>query len=187
MKVELLVFAITAFFIANTYYDGKYIAILKSWKKYYQMIGIGFAGLSAYLFFKKYPSDTRTLLSSASGVIRHLPVDRSAADLFEPFIQLTKSSGNMDYTQKAQKVRQSGVGEGASTKRCVSETKKKYVAAQQGWKCGRCQRQLPAWFEVDHTVRLEHVDQIMLTTLLPFAEIVTERKQHLRTSSITGV
>ena len=42
------------------------------------------------------------------------------------------------------------------TKRCVSETKKKYVAAEQGWKCGACKKQLPAWYEVDHTVRLEH-------------------------------
>jgi hypothetical protein len=43
-----------------------------------------------------------------------------------------------------------------SNKRCVSETKKKYVAANQGWKCGDCARQLPAWFEVDHVIRLEH-------------------------------
>ena len=43
-----------------------------------------------------------------------------------------------------------------SSKRSVSETKKKYVAAQQVWKCGDCQRQLPAWFEVDHVIALEH-------------------------------
>ena len=43
-----------------------------------------------------------------------------------------------------------------ATKRSVSETKKKYVAAQQGWKCGNCKKQLPAWFEVDHKIRLEH-------------------------------
>ena len=43
-----------------------------------------------------------------------------------------------------------------SSKRSVSETKKKYVAAHQGWKCGDCQRQLPAWFEVDHVIALEH-------------------------------
>ena len=43
-----------------------------------------------------------------------------------------------------------------SSKRSVSETKKKYVAANQGWKCGDCQRQLPAWFEVDHVIALEH-------------------------------
>ena len=53
MKFELVVFGLTAFFIANTYYDGKYIQIMKGWKKYYQMISIGFVGLSAYLFIKK--------------------------------------------------------------------------------------------------------------------------------------
>ena len=37
----------------------------------------------------------------------------------------------------------------------VSVKLKKYVAAQQHWKCGDCQRQLPAWFEVDHKTRLD--------------------------------
>jgi hypothetical protein len=43
-----------------------------------------------------------------------------------------------------------------SSKRCVSETKKKYVAAQQGWRCGECQCTLDAWFEIDHTKRLDN-------------------------------
>lgn len=42
------------------------------------------------------------------------------------------------------------------TKRSVSESKKKFVAAQQGWKCGDCKRQLPGWFEVDHVIPLQH-------------------------------
>ena len=46
-------------------------------------------------------------------------------------------------------------GKGA-TKRSVSETKKKYVASSQGWKCSTCGVQLPASFEVDHKIRLEH-------------------------------
>jgi hypothetical protein len=53
-----------------------------------------------------------------------------------------------------------------SNKRSVSETKKKYVAAQQGWKCGDCGNQLTAWFEVDHKIRLEyggsnHIDNLV--------------------------
>ena len=43
-----------------------------------------------------------------------------------------------------------------ATKRSVSETKKKYVASIQNWKCEHCNNQLNAWFEVDHKVRLEH-------------------------------
>ena len=42
------------------------------------------------------------------------------------------------------------------TKRSVSETKKKYVAAQQGWKCGNCESQLDHTFEIDHKTRLEY-------------------------------
>jgi len=43
-----------------------------------------------------------------------------------------------------------------ATKRSVSETKKKYVASLQNWRCGHCQNQLNAWFEVDHKIRLEN-------------------------------
>jgi 5-methylcytosine-specific restriction endonuclease McrA len=149
MRIELVVLLITGFFITNAYHDGKYIETLKSWKKYYQMAGIAFAGLSAYLFFKKNPSDTRTLISSASGVIRHLPIDKSVGDLFEPLMKISKNTDNIHQ----EKVITTG---GNSSKRCVSETKKKYVAAKQGWKCGKCQKQLPAWFEIDHTIRLDH-------------------------------
>jgi 5-methylcytosine-specific restriction endonuclease McrA len=49
-----------------------------------------------------------------------------------------------------------GAGGDKRTKRSVSETKKKFVASRQGWKCGECQDQLNAWFEVDHKIRLEH-------------------------------
>ena len=45
---------------------------------------------------------------------------------------------------------------GTTNKRCVSETKKKYVASNQNWKCGHCNNQLEAWYEIDHKIRLEH-------------------------------
>ena len=38
MKLELLIVLVTGFFIANTYYDGKIVQIMKGWKKYYQMM-----------------------------------------------------------------------------------------------------------------------------------------------------
>ena len=56
------------------------------------MIGIAFAGLSAYLFLKKYPNDTRTLLTSAAGVVKYLPIDREAGDMFSPLIDITKQT-----------------------------------------------------------------------------------------------
>ena len=189
MKFELLVFGITAFFIANVYHDGKYVHIIKSWKKYYQMAGIGFVGLSAYLFMKKYPGHSRSLFTHANGIIKYMPIDKDASDLLTPLIDMTKSSmfsnntGNayngqqndngMMMTHQQKRMMNSGTNAGMgtsmgqpNTKRSVSETKKKFVAAQQGWNCGACKKQLPAWFEVDHKTRLDqggsnHVDNLV--------------------------
>jgi 5-methylcytosine-specific restriction endonuclease McrA len=66
-------------------------------------------------------------------------------------------------TQAENKMMHSGK---KATKRSVSETKKKFVASRQGWKCGDCSEQLNAWFEVDHKTRLEyggsnHVDNLL--------------------------
>ena len=183
MKFELIVFGLTAFFIANTYYDGKYVQIMKGWKKYYQMISIGFVGLSAYLFIKKYPGHSRSLFTHANGIIKYLPIDKDATNFLfdltdkrEMFSQPNDNYNN-NYSAAQQRVMTSGannnVNVGASvagtvkaTKRSVSETKKKFVAAQQGWKCGACKQQLPAWFEVDHKIRLvnggsNHVDNLV--------------------------
>ena len=168
MKRELLIFGLTAFFIANTYYDGKYVTVLKSWKKYYQMIMIGFIGLSAYLFMKKYPSHSRSLFTHANSIIKYMPIDKDAGDLLSPLFKMDNvyHYNNQTMTHQQQRLLTSGsvgaVGNIQSsqptkaTKRSVSETKKKFVAAEQGWKCGACKNQLPAWFEVDHKIRLEN-------------------------------
>ena len=176
MKIELLIVTITIFFIVNTYYDGKYVQMLKSWKKYYQMAGIAFVGISAYAYMKKYPGQSHSLISHANGFIKHMPIDKEAGDLLSPLLNLSKEGfsnngqgmqmpgmqmpGNMSPQQK--RMMNSGK---QSTKRSVSETKKKYVAAQQNWCCKKCKKQLPAWFEVDHVKRLEyggtnHVDNL---------------------------
>ena len=174
MKFELLIFGITGFLIANTYYDGKYVAILKSWTKYYQMAMYAFLGLSLYLFVKRYPSHSKNLLSHANGIIKYMPIDKQSTDLLTPFLDMTarnfmtdpdpmpvaaptNAGYNNNYQDK--RVRNSGLipaKTNAKTKRSVSETKKKFVASQQNWRCGGCQEQLSAWFEVDHNVRLEH-------------------------------
>lgn len=171
MKVELLIIGITIFFIMNTYHDGKYVKMVKSGKKYYQMAGIGFVGLSTYLFMKKYPSQTQGLMSHANGIIKYMPIDKESSDMLTPLLNMAK--GNQGYTMSPQERRiltSGGVnvmpnnqmqrqlqGQGQkATKRSVSETKKKYVAAQQGWNCGGCKKQLPAWFEVDHKIRLDN-------------------------------
>lgn len=147
MKFELLVFLITGFFIANTYYDGKYLEKLKTWKKYYQMAGIGFAGLSMYLLIRKNPKEATSMLASANGIINNLPVDKSSIEMFTPLL-------NMNTLNKAASVSANN-NPTLKTKRSVSETKKKYVAANQNWTCASCKKQLPGSFEIDHIIRLE--------------------------------
>jgi hypothetical protein len=168
MKFEVIIIGITVFFILNTYSDGQYVKVVKSWKKYYQMAGIGFVGLSAYIFMRKYPSHSQNLLTHANGMIKYMPIDKDATDLLSPLLSMY--CGNKIYggvSHQEERILNSGRipesrgnnANGSATKnvkRSVSETKKKYVAAQQGWNCGGCKRQLPAWFEVDHKIRLDN-------------------------------
>ena len=160
MKLEVLVLAVSGFFIANTYYDGNYVKILQSWQKYFKMIGFAFAGLSIYLFLKKNPGQSQSLVQELTSIIKFMPSAKSTLDVFTSFTDFTNQtsfigSGTNGQQQQHQvnRIMESGK---TGTKRCVSETKKKFVASQQNWKCGHCQKQLPAWFETDHKIRLEH-------------------------------
>lgn len=171
MKLELLVIAITAFFIYDVYKDQQYSKLLKHYKKYYQMAGIGFVGLSLLIFFKKHPGQGKGMLSSAAEMMKHLPIDRQSADLITPLFALggggysggqgINQPRNVEDTPQFKRMMNSGSsnqggGKSGATKRSVSETKKKFVASRQGWSCNDCKQQLPAWFEVDHVVRLEY-------------------------------
>ena len=53
MKAELLIFGVTGFLVANTYYDGKYTQMLQGWQKYLKMTMFAFIGLSLYVLIKK--------------------------------------------------------------------------------------------------------------------------------------
>jgi hypothetical protein len=178
-KFEFIIFIITAGLILNTYYDGKYFKLVESVnaRKYIKMATIGFFGLSMYLFMKKNPENSHNIMQHANEFIKYMPISRESADMLTPFFDMTNkraffgqeggdaNAGTDDagWTTRRQqnsinKIMTSGkTGGGVGpTKRSVSESKKKFVASQQGWKCGDCQRQLPGWFEVDHKIRLEH-------------------------------
>lgn len=172
MKIELLILLIFGFLIANTYYDNKLLEKIKSWKKFYKMAFYGFIGLCVFLIIKKTPNKSYEILNHANQFIKFMPLDRNAKNLFEPFIDFTKNSfknnSNINnpnanysinnfssYNQSGGEKRILNSGK-QSTKRSVSETKKKFVAAQQNWHCKKCQKQLPAWFEVDHVMKLEY-------------------------------
>ena len=187
MRFEIIVFIIAGFIIANIYTDGKYLKILLSWKKYYQMAGVAFGAFVLYWLFRKNPAHAHQLISYSNEYLKYLPVDKNATSILTPVLDFTarysgQTDGNGGYgsydgwspavsntrpiidmpnavsgggrqSYAEDRIRASGK---TGTKRSVSETKKKFVAAKQNWCCGHCKKQLPAWFEVDHIIRLEH-------------------------------
>ena len=165
MKLELIVLLITGFIILNIYHEGKYIKLIKTWKKYYQMAFYAFLGLSLYIFMKKHPEQGKSLLSHANTFVKYMPMDKESGDFISPLLKISSNLSTYgDSTDTPQYRRMLGSGGGSNTinqiagsniKRSVSETKKKYIAANQNWKCAKCSQQLPAWFEVDHKIRLD--------------------------------
>ena len=169
MKLELLIFGIAGFLLYNIYHEGKYSKMLVSYKKYYQMGIVAIFAISLYLMVRRNPGQTKNMLLCTNNLIKYMPIDKSSMDMISPIFDLTNNTNTnaasfmtalnggagIDPVLGAQQQRNLLSGR-KTTKRSVSETKKKYVASQQDWKCGECKTQLNAWFEVDHKVRLEY-------------------------------
>jgi hypothetical protein len=167
MRLEIFVLGLTAFFVYNAYNDGKYTKMLMSFKKYYKMAFYAILGIGIYYILKRNPTRSRDMLLYANNFVKCLPIDKNSMDMLSPIIDFTGTDSNSSFMETfngidantssgfctQQKILTSGRG---STKRSVSETKKKYVAAMQDWKCGHCQNQLDHTFEIDHKIRLEY-------------------------------
>jgi len=175
--MEIIIFGITALIIANVYTDGKYLKLIQTNQKYVKMGGIALGGLMLYILFKKFPDRAKNIISSSNEYMKYLPIDNGTASMVSPILDFTAKQNIFNDSQDSQTYNHpvlnmaatSGGSSGSnsaetrllnsgknSSKRSVSETKKKFVASRQGWKCGDCGNQLSAWFEVDHKIRLEH-------------------------------
>ena len=160
------------------------------------MGGIALGGFMLFVLFKKFPAKAHDILRGSNEYLKYLPVDRETTSMLSPILDFTSKQnlyGDMDdmtfpvapmapagsidrLSRSGQNDSRGGSGQNDSrgisgsgtkaTKRSVSETKKKFVASSQNWKCGDCSEQLSAWFEVDHKVRLEyggsnHIDNLV--------------------------
>lgn len=198
MRLEIVLFLVVGFIMANIYTDGKYLKRLLSYKKYYQMAGVAFGGLVLYWLLKKNPRGAHEMIRTSNEYLKHLPIDSNAAGIISPILDFTTKQemvhngggyghgtnslynifardpmapptrqAEMKLMNSGGMANAGGMANGVKkTKRSVSETKKKFVASRQNWKCGDCQQQLSAWFEVDHKVRLEyggsnHIDNLV--------------------------
>ena len=165
MRLEIFVLGLTAFFVYNAYTDGKYSKMLLSFKKYYKMIFYVLLGLGIYVLLKRNPDQGRNMLLYANNLVKYMPIDKSSMDMLSPIIDFTSTNEDSSFMESVNGIysnpgfsgekRMMNSGKNG-TKRSVSETKKKYVASNQSWKCGNCQAQLDHTFEIDHKVRLEY-------------------------------
>ena len=169
MKAQLMIFAITAFLVVNTYHDGKYTKMLSINQKYIKMSMFAFVGFSILLLVRKNPTGSKSMLQHANALIKYMPIDRNTKDLMSPIFDFTNAKNSIDSlsqsytayndnTPQMRRMMNSGRmnSGGNTTKRSVSETKKKYVASQQHWKCNKCASQLTHTFEVDHKIDLRY-------------------------------
>jgi len=171
MKLELLIFGISGFLLYNIYHEGKYSKMLVSYKKYYQMGIVAIFAISLYLMVRRNPGQTKNMLLCTNNLIKYMPIDKSSMDMISPIFDLTNNEQNNSFMNTYNKItnpnfeynpvlasqqQQSILSGPKATKRSVSETKKKYVASMQDWKCGQCNKKLSHTFEIDHKIRLEH-------------------------------
>jgi len=163
MKLELIIFGIAGFLMYNIYYGNKYSKIILSYKKYYQMIIIAVVAISVYLLIRKDPIRSRQLLLYANNMVKYMPIDKSSMSIITPIFDFTNKGYINEVNHDLNPAYNPIVPpnplfnnlQKKATKRSVSETKKKYVAYNQDWKCGNCGDKLTHTFEIDHKIRLE--------------------------------
>jgi 5-methylcytosine-specific restriction endonuclease McrA len=172
MRFSSWIVIITLLLLFNIYTEGYYWKrLVQTYQpKYAQMGLVLIGGILLYISVVKIPHALlRHLLAFldwgqnqptgyASGYTSSSHSSNSIGKSSTKTLNLSSSptdsglSGTMMYAIR----RMTGSAKEATGKRTVSETKKKYVAAQQHWKCHTCGCLLPAWFEVDHIQRVEH-------------------------------
>ena len=177
MKLELILLLILIAIIYNTYYDGYLIDRIKIDMKYFKIALYLSIGLFIYFLLKKQPLQTRSLLIHANDIIKYMPIDKNSKNMISPILDYTKNKFFTDNCENGcivqdnkegfilsrnpqndinKRMLNSGKNTTNNFKRSVSETKKKYVASNQSWKCGHCNQPLDHTYEVDHIMDLQY-------------------------------
>ena len=163
MRIELWLLIITGAVLFHIYTDGKYTKNLMMYKKYFKMGGVVIGSFIIYILLKKNPANAENIIRTSNEYLKYMPIDKNTTSMLSPILDFTSKqsySGSNEHPMvrvpnaqsRSQNIMMNSGKKG--TKRSVSETKKKFVASRQNWKCNGCSEQLNAWFEVDHVIRL---------------------------------
>ena len=180
MRLEIAGLFVFGFLVYNAYKDNQYTKMMQSMYKYHKLVLYAGAAWIGYRMMKTSPDGGRNMLLCANDLVQFLPVDRTALRTVSSVVDWTqgRTSGGprqgasfledtYQYPPRAaaagawSSFAEGGGGDSGGMpmmhkhKRCVSETKKKYVAARQQWTCDACREQLDHTYEIDHRIRLE--------------------------------
>ena len=145
MSPSFIILIITAILVYNVYYDNFIVKSFSTYYKYYKIAGIIVLGIGFYTVLQKNPRESVATVQALNQYINVIPIDKTSKNFISPLLNCNNNNNNTQRLLQPSK----------STKRSVSETKKKFVASNQNWCCGDCKVKLPAWFEVDHKIRLD--------------------------------
>ena len=164
MRIELVIVAIAGLALYNEYTDGIYLKRLLLYKKYYRIAGIAVFVICAYSILKINPERGKSLLYHAANLITGMPSSKTAIDTMSPLFDFTNTNATNptqlsfmeSWNQQPSLNPLNNPNPLNKVKRAVSETKKKYIASLQNWKCLHCKSTLDHTFEIDHKTRLEY-------------------------------
>ena len=189
MRIEIMFLLVVSFIVANIYYEGKLLKKALFYKKYYTMAGVIFGSFVLYYLIKKNPLCANNIIKTSNDYIKYLPIDKETSGFISPIIDFTTNNkwantniggggwggggGGGDkhilsvpsFAQPTPAPTAKNEHQIIKTKRAVSESKRRFVASRQDWKCNYCKNQLSSFFQVDHIMRLDrggsnHVDNL---------------------------
>ena len=151
MNIKLYIVIIAAILIYNIYYDNDITKYFKYYKKYSKILLIVIFTFGSLTIINKSPKMSYENVKTFKSFVNAMPIDKNSKMFMSPFLE--SNNINLKEYSNIEKIKTSGK---KATKRSVSETKKKYVASKQNWKCFNCEKTLTHTFEIDHVIRLEN-------------------------------
>ena len=160
MMYKILIISLIIFFINEYFFKDKLLNFLGMAHKYFKTFLIILAIVAIYFSLKKEDS-----LIGKINTLSKINLKNPMKHILEIFMNNTDNTFKKDNTFKMDTnetiindilSKNNNFINKTTSKRSVSETKKKVVAHNQDWKCNKCNMKLPPSFEVHHVKPLHN-------------------------------
>ena len=183
MNLFFIIFIPVLLFIINEYYQNKIFLYFEKFYKYSKIIALFIPFALAYF----NPDFVKKLLVYFKDIDKE-PVHQNINDMMAGYFEAKQNNKNLNFVRtNNQFVNNNGYYNNVpnyqqnnnpkpqpkkkflhklnKVKRSVSESKKKYVASNQKWRCAHCNNLLDNTYEVDHIIALYRGGDNDLTNL----------------------